>query len=56
MRPEGDQDTLPLGRDWTGWLFVLLAVAAIVGVLYASSPTNSGARHAHARPVGPTTT
>jgi len=53
MRPEGEQDTLPLRRDWTGWLFVLFAIVAIVGVLYASSRTNSGTRHVHARPVAP---
>ena len=52
MRADGEQ-AVSLRRDWTGWLFVLLAVAAIVGVLYTSSPTNSGARHAHARPVAP---
>ncbi|HEV7313370.1 cell wall hydrolase [Sphingopyxis sp.] len=53
MRPEGEQGTLPLRRDWTGWLFVLFAIAAIIAVLYASGPTNSGTRHAHARPVAP---
>ena len=53
MRPKGEQGTLPLWRDWTGWLFVLFAIAAIIAVLYASSPTNSGTRHAHARPVAP---
>lgn len=32
-------ETLPLRREWTGWLFVLLAAAAIVAVLAASHQT-----------------
>jgi hypothetical protein len=42
MRPEGDQSTLPLRRDWTGWLFVLLAAVAIGAVLYVSNPAAVG--------------
>ncbi|MBE1526188.1 spore germination cell wall hydrolase CwlJ-like protein [Sphingopyxis sp. OAS728] len=54
MPPNGNQTALPDGRDWTGWLFVLIAVAAVVVVLYASHSTGSrGPRHAHARPVAP---
>ncbi|MDK2761594.1 MAG: cell wall hydrolase [Sphingopyxis sp.] len=44
---------MPLRRDWTGWLFVLIAVSAIASVLYASNMANSGSRHVHARPVVP---
>lgn len=54
MPLHGDQTARPGGRDWTGWLFVLIAVAAVVAVLYASNVTSSsGPRHAHARPVAP---
>ena len=42
---------VPLRRDWTGWLFVLLAVVVIVGVL-AANPTHRGSG-AHPRPVAP---
>lgn len=52
MRLEGDRAVL-LRRDWTGWLFVLIAVAAVVAVLFASQPAGSGSRHAHTRPVAP---
>ncbi|MDO9367045.1 MAG: cell wall hydrolase [Sphingopyxis sp.] len=41
MRPEGDQSALPLWRDWTGWLFVLIVVAIVGAVIYA---TGSGGR------------
>lgn len=53
MRSNDDQAALPIGRDSTGWLFVLLAALAMAGVLYASSMTNSGQRSAHRRPVAP---
>lgn len=54
MPSNADQTALPGGRDWTGWLFVLIAVAAVVAVLYASNSTSrSGPRHAHARPIAP---
>ncbi len=53
MRPDGNQSALPLRRDWAGWLFVLIAVAAIVAVLYASQATNGSSRHAHVSPVAP---
>ena len=41
MRPDGDQSALPLWRDWTGWLFVLIVVAIVGAVIYA---TGSGGR------------
>ncbi|OHD07610.1 cell wall hydrolase [Sphingopyxis sp. RIFCSPHIGHO2_12_FULL_65_19] len=53
MRPSGDQDALPRGRDWTGWLFALLALAAVIGVLHASHPAASGHRTTAARPAAP---
>ncbi len=53
MHPNDDQTALPIGRDWTGWLFMLLAALAMAGVLYASSMTNSGQHSAHPRPVAP---
>lgn len=53
MHPNDDQTALPIGRDWTGWLFVLLAALAMGGVLYASSMANSGQHSAHLRPVAP---
>ncbi|KTE17736.1 cell wall hydrolase [Sphingopyxis sp. H115] len=31
-----DPSALPVGRDWTGWLFVLIAAVAIAAVLYHS--------------------
>ena len=45
--------TRPLWRDWTGWLFALIVVAAIIAVLHASSPTSGGGRRVHPRPVAP---
>jgi spore germination cell wall hydrolase CwlJ-like protein len=52
--PIDRQTASPIGRDWTGWLFVLIAVAAVVAVLFASNLTSSGGpRHQHARPVAP---
>jgi len=51
--PHEDQAALPIGRDWTGWLFVLLAALAIAGVLYASSLTHGGRHSARAHPVAP---
>jgi hypothetical protein len=54
MRRGARQWTLPLRREWSGWLFVLLMVAAIAAVLYASAPgglkTGAGARP---HPVAP---
>jgi spore germination cell wall hydrolase CwlJ-like protein len=48
-----DQTALPSRRDWTGWLFVLIAIAAVVAVLYASHSTGPGQRAAHRQPVAP---
>jgi spore germination cell wall hydrolase CwlJ-like protein len=42
---------VPLRRDWTGWLFVLLAMLAIGAVLHASGDRSE--RTAHPRPVAP---
>jgi len=53
VRPDGDQTALPIGRDWTGWLFVLFAIAAIIGVPYASSLTTSERHGARPHPVAP---
>src|SRR3546814_16960456 len=55
MRPDEAPATLPLWRDGSGWLFALLALAAIAGVLYASAP-GSGGKDARSRqnPVAPT--
>ena len=53
MRPKGDQLALPLRRDWTGWLFVLLAAVAIGVVLYASNPAAVGGFAARSSPVAP---
>lgn len=49
MRPAGDPLTLPMRRDWTGWLFVLLVAVAIGAVLHASHST--GARRPGTRPL-----
>lgn len=44
---------LALRRDWTGWLFLLIVVAAIGGVLYANGE-KTGARYmARPHPVAP---
>lgn len=53
MRAQDDQTALPLRRDWTGWLFVLIVVAAVAGVLYASHSTGTGKHAAHRQPVAP---
>jgi len=49
MRPDETPATLPLWREGSGWLFALLALAAIAGVLYASAP-GSGGKDARGRP------
>ena len=52
MRADGEQ-AVSLRRDWTGWLFVLLSLAAIVAVLYVSGHTEAG-KHGHRpHPVAP---
>jgi len=48
-----DQTALPLRRDWTGWLFVLIAAAAMVAVLYASHSTGTRKLAVHRQPVAP---
>lgn len=53
MHPQDDQTALPLRRDWMGWLFVLIVVAAVVAVLYASQSTGTGKHAAHRQPVAP---
>ena len=53
MRPEGDPVTLPLWRERSGWLFVLLAVAAIVAVLYLSGRIGGGGVATRPHPVAP---
>ena len=52
MRLDGDQP-VPPRRDWTGWLFVLFAVAAIVGVLYANGEKDGAHYMARPHPVAP---
>ncbi|WP_428629245.1 cell wall hydrolase [Sphingopyxis sp.] len=53
MRPDGDHAALPHGRDWTGWLFVLLVVAAIGAVLYASDRNSDRDFAARPQPIAP---
>lgn len=53
MRLSARQETLPTRREWSGWLFVLLSVAAIVTVLYASAPSRRMDAAALPRPVAP---
>ncbi|MGN6691125.1 MAG: cell wall hydrolase [Sphingopyxis sp.] len=52
MRLEDDQ-TVSLRRDWTGWLFVLVTIAAIVAVLSASGHGAAGRHGARPHPVAP---
>ena len=52
MRREGDPK-VPLRRDWTGWLFVLIAMAAVVAVLHATQLASGGNRHTRPHPVAP---
>lgn len=53
MRAESDQQALPLWRDWTGWLFVLIAVAAIAAVLFANGHMGADSHRARPHPVAP---
>jgi spore germination cell wall hydrolase CwlJ-like protein len=53
MRPEGVETALPLRRDWTGWLFVLIAALAIGAVLYTNGAKNSARYMAPPHPVAP---
>jgi len=50
---QNDQPALPLRRDWTGWLFVLIAVAAVIAVLVASHSSGPARHAAHRQPVAP---
>ncbi|MDZ3830999.1 MAG: cell wall hydrolase [Sphingopyxis sp.] len=43
----------PLARDWTGWLFALLAAAAIGAVLYANGEKGGARYMARPHPVAP---
>ena len=52
MQPHDDQAALPVGRDWTGWLFVLLAALAIGAVLFASGRSGD-ALSVRPHPVAP---
>lgn len=54
MASEAPQDTLPLWRDRSAWAFALLAIAAIVAVLFASSMgTNAGRTSVRLSPPAP---
>lgn len=53
MRPNDDQTALPIGRDWTGWLFVLIAVAVVAVVIYACHSAGTAKHAAHRQPVAP---
>lgn len=53
MHPQDDRSALPLRRDWTGWLFVLLVAVAIGVVLYVSRIDSPGTFAARPHPVAP---
>ena len=53
MHRDRDQTALPIGHDWTGWLFLLLAAVAIGLVLYASDRGDNAAFAARPHPVAP---
>ncbi len=53
MHPQDDRSALPLRRDWTGWLFVLLVAVAIGVVLYVSRIDSPGTLAARPHPVAP---
>lgn len=53
MHSNDDQSALPIGRDWTGWLFVLLALVAIGAVLHLSRTGSGGVFAARPHPVAP---
>ena len=53
MHPQDDQTALPSRRDWTGWLFVLIVVAVVVAVIYASHSTGTRKHVTHRQPVAP---
>jgi len=52
MHSDGDQ-AVSLRRDWTGWLFVLMTIAAVVAVLYASGHAPADKLGARPHPVAP---
>ncbi|KTE33253.1 MULTISPECIES: cell wall hydrolase [unclassified Sphingopyxis] len=53
MASEAPKSTTPLWRDRSAWLFALLAIAAIVGVLYASSVSGPARYSVRLPPVAP---
>lgn len=53
MHRDRDQTALPIGHDWRGWLFLLLAAVAIGLVLYASGQGGSATFAARPHPVAP---
>ncbi len=53
MRPADESSALPIGRDWTGWLFVLLVAVAIGAVLHLSDGGARGGFTARPHPVAP---
>ncbi|MBB6424446.1 cell wall hydrolase [Sphingopyxis sp. JAI128] len=53
MRSADDPSALPVGRDWRGWLFVLIVAVAIVAVLYHSGGGIGGDVTVRPHPVAP---
>lgn len=53
MASKAPQEAVPLWRDRSAWLFTLLAVAAIVAVLYASSLSGPASYSVRLPPVAP---
>jgi len=53
MASKTPQEAVPLWRDRSAWLFALLTVAAIVGVLYASSLSGPASYSVRLPPVAP---
>lgn len=56
MASKTPQEAVPLWRDRSAWLFALLAVAAIIGVLYASSLSGPASYSVRLPPVAPPAT
>ncbi|WP_432770483.1 MAG: cell wall hydrolase [Sphingopyxis sp.] len=56
MASKTPQETVPLWRDRSAWLFALLAVAAIVGVIYASSLNRPASYSVRLPPAAPPAT
>jgi hypothetical protein len=53
VHPQEDRATLPLRRDWAGWLFALLVAVAIGVVLYASRIDSNAGFATRPHPVAP---